>query len=190
MVNRILVVLFGVTLLLNLDSHVYAKKSKKGFRFFCRYVAGKVSEIPQMKLSLDLRLASIHRQVKKKHKVRSFQNIFINRIYYLHPITRSQTLDKLESRIASLKKANFESLKISYKEYNQYMPSITPIQVAKLGPKEFYVFDGNSRLVALRHLFSRQDLRRLKIEVEVFDLTGNEKLKKDIAKLRQKHGFI
>ena len=188
MVKKVMVLCALSYSLLFIGKPSYAQHERKKVKFF-PYIWSKIIEIPQMKLSRDLRLAQVNRHIRRKYKSKKFSYIKVNRMLALHPISRSYSLIKLEKRIEALKKSNLRPPVISYDQYQEVIPSITPIQVAKFDDYTYYVFEGNGRLVALMKSFSERSLRKLKVEVEVYDLTGEEKLRNKILVLRRKNGF-
>ena len=143
-----------------------------------------------MKLTHDIRLWQVNRLIKKYHKSRHFHYISISKMHQVHPVTRTKSLRKVEERVEALQEAALREGEIINKiKCRELMPSITPMQVAKFDHNNYYIFEGNSRYVALKRVMQERGIKDLTVEVEVFDMTGNQRVLNKIKVLRKKNGL-
>jgi len=71
---------------------------------------------------------------------------------------------------------------------NEYLPSISWIKVISNGKRGFYTFEWNGRLAALQEVFAKKD--KIKIEVELYEVTKHKKILKYLEKLQKMNWII
>ncbi len=135
----------------------------------------------------DLLLAKVVARIQAEKVSQSTVYIPLDKIKLIHPINRDTAKDKLAGRVRALESAKENILKegkISKELQEKYIPSATWIKVVEMPTGEYVAWEGNGRVAALKEVFEDFQLR---VEVEIFELSGTSTVYSDVVALRSTH---
>ena len=136
------------------------KSIKNSFKYWYE----KREELKYLKLR-DMKQAYIISQIALFTQEKTNEYIYIKNIKLLHPVNRISALKKIKEREVVLKQNQEKIVQreaISRENLDKYIPSITPMKVIKFKNRQYVIWEGNGRLVALEKVFGKN----LMIEVE------------------------
>ncbi len=154
------------------------------------YLWGKRSELSQMD-EKDALLAKLVMDIHRKRLHSSLCMADLFALYPVHPIDRDNAMTSTQQRIAMLnqhKEKILAAKELTGDVLIEYIPSVSAIKCVRTIDGELVTFEGNGRLYALQHVFSKED--GLKIEVEEYFFRNTKKLSRRINRIRRLHGFI
>jgi len=167
------------------------KKLKKDINRLWSWLFEKRSEIFEMNYK-DAFMAQIVVEILQSSKTNNFNLIPLYNLRPIHPVdNRDNTIQATKKRIEILnihKNKLLKNKKVTRNDLAKYLPSATYIRGVPINDKEFYIFDGNGRIEALKQTFCPSD--NMKIEVDVYHPANLKRTLKNIEKLRKMHEMI
>jgi len=119
------------------------------------------------------------------------QYIPLSAINPIHPTDNRESTVKATRERATILAVNKERFlktsKITKTAMAELMPSLTHIRVVSAGNGQFFCFEGNGRIAALKTIFTNED--RLHVEVDVFQPKRQKRVLRNIRRLRAMHNM-
>ncbi|MBT4856652.1 hypothetical protein HON52_00490 [Candidatus Uhrbacteria bacterium] len=154
------------------------------------WLGGKRSEIHQLNYK-DAFMAHLVLEIMQTSPKPKTKVVPLYSLIPIHPVdNREATIESTKKRagiLATHKKKILKEGSMTKELSAKYLPSLTYIRGVSSG-SEYYTFEGNGRVAALKAVFLKND--NLDIEIEVFQPKKQGKAIKKIKKLRRMHRML
>jgi hypothetical protein len=159
-------------------------------RKFLSYLAGKKSEVQELKLK-DVVMAKSILDIHRKRTHKELTTVTLFSIRQIHLLDRENARQATQQRIETLQASKEELLAtgtITCDKLTQLMPSVSWIKVVQDRPGGYLAFEGNSRLAAMQEVFAPSD--GMKVEVEQYHFRNSRKLVRRLNRVRRLNGLL
>jgi len=151
---------------------------------------GKKDEVTQMDYR-DAYMAHLVLDILQTSQRNEFVMVPLNKIFPIHPTdNRENTIQATNKRAEIIEEYKPELLKmkrLSKERLAELMPSATYMRAISKNAHEYYSFEGNGRIAALKQVFSDHD--GIEIEMDIYHPKNIKRSRKKIRKLRKLHGM-
>lgn len=149
-----------------------------------KYLFKKRSEIQDLDFS-DALLAQANLRIYRTRTHKTKDMVPLKCLKFIHSLNRENARNVLKQRVGVLNEFKSEILvnkEIKMDKIFEYLPSISAIKVIEVNHWNYFVFEGNSRVAALKEIYG--DSEEIRIEVEQYHFKSKKSIIRMLNRLR------
>jgi len=155
-----------------------------------QYLFNKRSEIYDLDFR-DALLAQANVRIYRTRTHKTIKMVSLKSLKFIHNLERENALQVLDQRKMVLEQYKDKILsqgKINMDILSHYLPSVSFIKVVEANHFNFFIFEGNGRVAALKEVFGDRD--DILVQVEQYHFRNKRGIVRKLNQLRKLNGLL